>query len=74
MMCTPGPNNCRRTDANCFAFLEHYFSRLEGPIAVQVWHRFMPLVKEVLGNLHGYKPQIYPLTRQGPALYPLFAF
>ena len=52
-----------RTDAILFNFLEEYLSRLEGPIAVQVWPRCMALAKDVAGNIYGYKLQLFPMLR-----------
>ena len=36
-----------RSDSTLFNFMEHYFRRLEGPLAVQVWARFVHLVKDI---------------------------
>jgi protein dopey len=51
------------TDGVIFSFLEEYLSRLEGPLAVQVWGRCIALAKDVTGNVHGYKLQLYPTLR-----------
>ena len=48
-----------RTDAVLFRFLEKYLSQLEGPVANQVWNRFMQLVKEVTTGLKDLKLQGY---------------
>ena len=47
--------NHTRSDATLFKFLEHYLGRLEGPLAVQVWTRFMQLVKELLLSSKDFK-------------------
>lgn len=52
-----------RTDYVLFVFLEDYFGRLEGPIAMQVWGRFVTLAKEIAGNVYGFKLQIFPCLR-----------
>jgi len=52
-----------RSDAVLFNFLEEYFKRLEGPIASQVWARYISLVKEVTSNVHAYKLQVFPVLR-----------
>ncbi|CAK5264480.1 unnamed protein product [Mycena citricolor] len=51
------------TDAVLFKFLEQYLARLEGPIALQVWPRYLQLVKDVSGSTREYKPQTYPALR-----------
>ncbi|KAF8079121.1 Dopey, N-terminal-domain-containing protein [Lyophyllum atratum] len=43
-----------------FKFLEHYLRRLEGPIAVQVWGRFLQLIKEIVGSTRDFKAQNFP--------------
>jgi len=48
-----------RTDAVLFRFLEKYLSQLEGPVANQVWNRFMQLAKEVVMGLKDLKLQGY---------------
>jgi hypothetical protein len=52
-----------RTDYVLFVFLEDYFGRLEGPIAMQVWGRFVTLAKEIAGNVYGFKLQVFPCLR-----------
>jgi hypothetical protein len=52
-----------RTDAVLFRFLEKYLSQLEGPVANQVWNRFMQLVKEVVTGLKDLKLQGYYTLR-----------
>lgn len=44
-----------RTDATLFKFLEQYLRRLEGPLAVQVWGRYIQLVKELLSTSRDFK-------------------
>ncbi|EJU02805.1 hypothetical protein DACRYDRAFT_94483 [Dacryopinax primogenitus] len=51
------------SDATLLAFLEEYFSKLEGPIAVQVWARTLSLAKDVTTNMHGYRQQVFPVLR-----------
>ncbi|KAJ7610904.1 Dopey, N-terminal-domain-containing protein [Roridomyces roridus] len=51
------------TDAVLFKFLEQYLQRLEGPIALQVWGRFLQLVKDLFGGTREFKPQTYPALR-----------
>ena len=46
-----------------FRFLEMYLSQLEGPVANQVWNRFMQLVKEVVSGLKDLKLQGYYTLR-----------
>ncbi|KAF8510422.1 Dopey, N-terminal-domain-containing protein [Hysterangium stoloniferum] len=55
--------NPNLSDAVIFGFLEEYLSRLEGPLAVQVWGRCMAIAKEITSNTHGYKMQIFPMLR-----------
>ncbi|KAG5643542.1 hypothetical protein DXG03_000683 [Asterophora parasitica] len=43
-----------------FRFLEQYLRRLEGPIATQVWPRFLQLVKEIVGSTRDFKAQNFP--------------
>lgn len=52
-----------RTDTVLFRFLEIYLSQLEGPVANQVWNRFMQLVKEVVTGLKDLKLQGYYTLR-----------
>ncbi|KAJ7750196.1 Dopey, N-terminal-domain-containing protein [Mycena metata] len=51
------------TDAVLYKFLEQYLRRLEGPIALQVWGRFLQLVKDIFGNTREFKAQTYPTLR-----------
>ncbi|KAG9033005.1 hypothetical protein FRB95_000667 [Tulasnella sp. JGI-2019a] len=66
----PSPERARRlainiklSDADVYGFLEDYLSRLEGPIALQVWTRYLALAKEICSNAHMYKRQIFPTLR-----------
>ncbi|KAF7303085.1 Dopey-N domain-containing protein [Mycena kentingensis (nom. inval.)] len=51
------------TEAVLFKFLEQYLQRLEGPLALQVWGRYVQLVKDITGNTREFKPQTYPALR-----------
>ncbi|KAJ7755024.1 Dopey, N-terminal-domain-containing protein [Mycena maculata] len=51
------------TDSDLFNFLEQYFQRLEGPIALQVWSRFLQLVKDIFSNTREFRAQTYPALR-----------
>lgn len=51
------------SDTAIFTFLEEYLRRLEGPIAIQVWNRYLVLAKEIASNVHGYKRQVFPCLR-----------
>ena len=42
-----------------FDFLEQYMERLEGPLALQVWNRFLQLAKDLLGSLRDFRPQAF---------------
>ncbi|KDQ31322.1 hypothetical protein PLEOSDRAFT_1102291 [Pleurotus ostreatus PC15] len=55
--------NPNLSDTILFQFLEQYMQRLEGPIAVQVWPRFLQLAKEVLGSARDFRAQTYPTLR-----------
>jgi hypothetical protein len=52
-----------RTDIVLFRFLEQYLRRLEGPLALQVWGRFIQLAKDVIGNARDLKMQTFPTLR-----------
>lgn len=52
-----------RTDAVLFKFMEQYFQRLEGPLAIQVWGRFISLVKDLVTNPKEFKTQNFPALR-----------
>ncbi|KAJ4470942.1 Dopey, N-terminal-domain-containing protein [Lentinula aciculospora] len=51
------------TDAVLFKYLEQYLQRLEGPLAIQVWGRFLQLAKEIAGSTRDFKPQTFPTLR-----------
>ncbi|RPD65070.1 hypothetical protein L227DRAFT_519769 [Lentinus tigrinus ALCF2SS1-6] len=46
-------------DMTLFDFLEQYMKRLEGPLALQVWSRFLQLAKDLLVSLRDFKPQAF---------------
>ncbi|KAI0718921.1 Dopey, N-terminal-domain-containing protein [Cerioporus squamosus] len=46
-------------DMTLFDFLEQYMKRLEGPLALQVWNRFLQLAKDLLVSLRDFKPQAF---------------
>jgi hypothetical protein len=52
-----------RSEWVLFSFLEHYLGRLEGPVAVQVWPRFMLLAKEISTISRDSRPQAYATLR-----------
>jgi hypothetical protein len=52
-----------RSEWVLFSFLEHYLGRLEGPVAVQVWPRFMLLAKEISTISRESRPQAYATLR-----------
>lgn len=43
--------------------MEDYLGRLEGPIATQVWNRFISLAKDVAASVYTFKMQIFPTLR-----------
>ncbi|PCH34091.1 hypothetical protein WOLCODRAFT_61246 [Wolfiporia cocos MD-104 SS10] len=51
------------TDLALFDFLDRYFQRLEGPLALQVWSRFMQMVKELVASLREFKVQAFSALR-----------
>jgi len=51
------------SDSLLFRFLENYLNQLEGPLAVQVWHRFLQLAKDVISNIKDSRPQVFPVLR-----------
>ncbi|KAF8915027.1 Dopey, N-terminal-domain-containing protein [Mucidula mucida] len=55
--------NPELSDNALFKFLELYMARLEGPIALQVWNRFLQLTKDIIGSGRDFKPQNYPTLR-----------
>lgn len=46
-----------------FQFLELYISRLEGPIAVQVWNPSLTFCRDVIGNPTSTKGQVFPTLK-----------
>ncbi|KAF9056037.1 Dopey, N-terminal-domain-containing protein [Panaeolus papilionaceus] len=55
--------NSNLTDAILFKFLEEYFRRLEGPLVIQVWSRYIQLVKEVISTSKEFKPHSFSALR-----------
>ncbi|KAL0951843.1 hypothetical protein HGRIS_008504 [Hohenbuehelia grisea] len=55
--------NPNLTDGVLFQFLEQYLQRLEGPLAVQVWNRFLQLAKELMAGAREFRLQTYPTLR-----------
>ncbi|KIJ53578.1 hypothetical protein M422DRAFT_73885 [Sphaerobolus stellatus SS14] len=55
--------NPHLSDGALFSFLEEYLARLEGPLAVQVWGRFITLAKDITSNLTAYRMQVFPALR-----------
>ncbi|KAF8963955.1 Dopey, N-terminal-domain-containing protein [Flammula alnicola] len=55
--------NPNLTDTILFKFLEQYLTRLEGPLAIQVWSRYIQLVKEILGASREFKIYNFPALR-----------
>jgi hypothetical protein len=51
------------TDYVLFLFLDDYLGRLEGPIATQVWNRFVSLAKDIAANVYTFKMQVFPMLR-----------
>ncbi|KAI0803164.1 Dopey, N-terminal-domain-containing protein [Irpex lacteus] len=51
------------SDTTLFDFLEQYLSRLEGPLAVQVWSRLVQLCKDFTGTSREFKPQAFNSLR-----------
>ncbi|KAI0271467.1 Dopey, N-terminal-domain-containing protein [Gloeopeniophorella convolvens] len=50
-------------DGVLFRFLESYLKQLEGPLAVQVWGRFLQLAKDVMNNTKDFRSQTFPTLR-----------
>ncbi|KAF8633541.1 hypothetical protein AX15_001344 [Amanita polypyramis BW_CC] len=55
--------NPNLSEVNLFKFLERYLQRLEGPVALQVWGRFLQLVKDLTGGTREFKVQNYLALR-----------
>ncbi|OBZ78644.1 Protein dopey-1 [Grifola frondosa] len=51
------------TDMALFDFLEQYMRQLEGPLALQVWSRFLQLAKDLAASFKEFKPQAFPSLR-----------
>ncbi|TFK26748.1 hypothetical protein FA15DRAFT_255211 [Coprinopsis marcescibilis] len=56
-------SNPSLTDSVLFQFLEQYLARLEGPLAVQVWPRYLQLVKDICGSTKDFKTQHFPTLK-----------
>lgn len=54
-----------RPEPILYSFTEIYFTRLEGPIAVQVWSTFIALAREVVASSSPTvsKTQVFPTLR-----------
>ena len=50
---------CASLDMTLFDFLEQYMKRLEGPLALQVWNRFLQLGKDLLVSMRDFRPQAF---------------
>ncbi|KAJ3516253.1 hypothetical protein NLJ89_g1234 [Agrocybe chaxingu] len=55
--------NPNLTDNVLFKFLEQYLRRLEGPLVVQVWGRFIQLIKEILSASRDFKLYNFPALK-----------
>lgn len=55
--------NPNLSDGLLFRFLEHYLNQLEGPLAVQVWHRFLQLAKDIISNIKDFRAQVFSALR-----------
>ncbi|KIL71408.1 hypothetical protein M378DRAFT_188883 [Amanita muscaria Koide BX008] len=55
--------NHNLSDTSLFKFLENYLQRLEGPVALQVWGRFLQLVKDLTAGTREFKAQVYLTIR-----------
>ncbi|KAH9043683.1 Dopey, N-terminal-domain-containing protein [Lactarius pseudohatsudake] len=55
--------NPNLSDGLLFRFLEHYLNQLEGPLAVQVWHRFLQLAKDIISNIKDFRAQVFSTLR-----------
>ena len=56
-------------DMTLFDFLEQYMKRLEGPLALQVWNRFLQLAKDLLGSMRDFRPQAFAALKSVLILY-----
>lgn len=50
-------------DMTLFDFLEQYMKRLEGPLGLQVWNRFLQLGRDLLVSLREFRPQAFAALR-----------
>ncbi|KAL5535972.1 hypothetical protein ACEPAF_4066 [Sanghuangporus sanghuang] len=55
--------NPELTDFLLLTFLEEYLSKLESPLALQVWARYLSLAKDVAANVKEYRIQAFPVLR-----------
>ncbi|KAG6336234.1 hypothetical protein ID866_2853 [Astraeus odoratus] len=55
--------NTNLSDSTLLKFLEQYLSRLEGPVALQVWGRFIQLAKDISLNAREFRAQVYLVLR-----------
>ncbi|KAI8459463.1 Dopey, N-terminal-domain-containing protein [Phakopsora pachyrhizi] len=46
-----------------FSFLDSYLSRLEGPIAVQIWTSTLTFTRDILASTQAAKSQIFPILK-----------
>lgn len=46
-----------------FEFLEAYVSRLDGPVAVQIWPSFLTFVKDFIHSPAPHKYRLFPSLR-----------
>ncbi|KAH7907786.1 Dopey, N-terminal-domain-containing protein, partial [Hygrophoropsis aurantiaca] len=51
--------NPNLSDVVLFKFLEQYLQRLEGPLALQVWGRFLQLARDLVTNIREFKVQVF---------------
>lgn len=52
-----------RSDAVLFKFMEQYMKRLDAPLALQVWPRFLQLVKDIIATTKDFKVQAFYALR-----------
>lgn len=50
-------------DAKLFEFLERYFRQLEGPLALQVWGRFILMAKDVTSSMREFRVQAFATVK-----------
>ena len=56
-------HDLNRTDVILFTFLEEYLAKLENPLALQVWTRYLTLAKDVTANVKEFRSQVFPVLR-----------